>query len=256
MGVLHEIQRTVASALRRLPAPLHRLPEEWKQSYLREEVKRRYTEGAAPRVKPKVFGIRLSKTATSSLNRALELLGYDSVHWTRGGQRVLGWPEFFHAEAATDTPCAAQFESLYYTFEQSRFIYTVRDVDSWTESIREHFGMESPREFRKLWKKQSFWEGNHGWRWYNSLQWVQIHECLYARHDTWKSAYEEYDQRVRRFFEDKPDDRFLVMDIPEGDGWEELCGFLNCEAPPRKFPHVGKTRGNLDVNKVKQYVGG
>jgi hypothetical protein len=257
MNIIHKIKKYIAGIGRQMPAPFHRLPEEWKQSYLREEVKRRYTgvSEAHAKPQPKVFGIGLSKTATTSLNQALTLLGYDSAHWTRGGQRVLGWPEFFHADAATDTPCAAQFESLYYTFEQSQFVYTVRDIDSWEESIQEHFGMESPRELRRLWKKQSFWEGNHGWRWYNSLRWIQIQECLYARHDTWTAAYKEYDQRVRRFFEDKPDDRLLIMNIPEGDGWEPLCDFLDREIPDQEFPHVGQTKGQLEISKVTEYLG-
>jgi len=257
MRILHEIQRTVASALRRLPAPLHRLPEEWKQSYLREAVKRRFVNSTAETVKPgaKVFGIGLSKTGTTSLNRALTMLGYDALHWTRNGQRVLGWPEFFYAEAATDTPCSAQFEALCHTFEDSKFIYTVRDTTDWTQSIKEHFGMESPRKFRKLWKEEEFWEGNFGWRWQNSLRWIQVHEGLYAQHDTWEAAYDAFDNRVRRFFEEKADDRLLVMNIPNGDGWDALCPFLGHEIPDQDFPHAGRTRGMLDVNKVDQYTG-
>jgi len=257
MSVGHALKKQIANLLRRLPAPFHRLPEEWKQSYLREDVKRRYVEAPTTPVKPeaKVFGIGLSKTATTSLSQALTTLGYDTVHWTRKGQRVLGWPEFFHADAATDTPCAAQFESLYHTFEESKFIYTVRDTSGWVQSIKEHFGMESPREFRKLWGDRGFWEGNFGWRWYNSLRWVQVHECLYAQHDTWEDAYRAFDNRVRRFFEDKPDNRFLVMNIPEGEGWEKLCPFLGREIPDQPFPHVGRTKGMLDVSKVEQYKG-
>lgn len=257
MGLLHEAQKKIASLIRKLPAPFHRFPEEWKQSYLREAVRQRYLEAPAETAKPrpKVFGIGLSKTGTTSLTEALRLLGYDAVHWTRNGQRVLGWPEFFHAEAATDTPCSAQFESLYHTFEESKFIYTVRDTSSWRESIREHFGMESPQEFRSLWREKDFWEGNFGWRWYNSLRWVQVHECLYAQHDTWEAAYDAFDHRVRRFFEDKPDDRLLVMNIPDGDGWHELCTFLGHEIPDQPFPHAGRTKGVIELNKVEQYKG-
>ncbi|MCS3953196.1 sulfotransferase family protein [Salinibacter ruber] len=257
MNLFHRFKRLLARLGRQLPAPFHRLPEEWKQSYLRDEVKQRYVGTSVSKVKPqpKVFGIGLSKTGTSSLNEALVRLGYDSLHWTHRGQRVLGWPEFFYAEAATDTPCSAQFEALYHTFEHSKFIYTVRDIENWKASIREHFGMGSPREFRELWTEKRFWEGNFGWRWYNSLRWTQIHECLYAQHDTWETAYQAFDKRVRRFFEDKPSRRFLVMNIPGGDGWDKLCPFLSQDVPNEPFPHGGKTKGVIETNKVKQYKG-
>jgi len=255
MSMIHSLKRSLARLVRKMPAPFHRLPEEWKHSYIRSAIKRRYTETDGSHVKPmpKVFGIGLSKTATTSLNEALCLLGYNSAHWTHEGERVLGWPEFFYVDAATDTPCASQFESLYHTFEDAQFIYTVRDIDSWKCSMKAHFGMHSPREFRKLWKEQEFWNGSFGWRWYNSLRWVQIHESLYAQHDTWEEAYRVFDRRVQRFFEDKPSDRFLTMNITEGDGWGALCSFLDMPHPDRAFPHAGRTADEEHVNKVERY---
>ena len=257
MSLVHSLKKYVAKGIRQLPAPLHRLPEEWKQSYLRSAVKSQYTDIQENTARdPKVFGIGLSKTGTTSLNSALKILGYKSAHWTLEGQRVLSWPEFFYLEAAVDTPCAVQFESLYYTFENSKFIYTVRDVDEWKRSIQNHFGMESPREFRELWKENEFWEGNHGWRWYNSVRWIQVHECLYARHDTWEDAYYEFDRRVRSFFSEKPDDRIIVMNIPEGDAWEPLCQHLGHSIPETSFPHAGKSSNHPEgISKVDQYKG-
>lgn len=255
MSMLQSLKRSFARLVRKMPAPLHRLPEEWKHSYVREAIKRRYTEADSSYVKPtpKVFGIGLSKTATTSLNQALCLLGYKSAHWTRNGERVLGWPEFFLMDAATDTSCSTQFESLYHTFEDARFIYTVRDIDSWRRSVQAHFGMDCPREFRKLWKEKEFWNGNFGWRWYNSLRWVQIHESLYAQHNTWEEAYRSFDRRIQRFFEDKPSDRLLVMNIPEGDGWKKLCTFLNKPHPNSEFPYIGQAKNKEYVNKAERY---
>lgn len=181
----------------------------------------------------KVFGIGLSKTATSSLACALRILGYKTVSWNVAA-RVIGWPELYHADAATDTPCAAQFETLYHTFENSKFVYTTRDIDSWERSITNHTGMDTPRGYRKRWTSDRFWER---WDWYNAFRGIQIHENLYADHDTWEEAYHAFDRRVRRFFEDKPDDRFLEVNICAGDGWEKLCPFLGVNTPDHSFPH-------------------
>jgi hypothetical protein len=227
--------------LLRMPAPFHRIPAELRQKDLREKVQQRFTKGdSEPCSQPKVFGIGLSKTGTTSLAAALEVLGYTSLSWKRDG-KVLGWPEFYYADAATDTVCSAQFESLYHTFEESKFIYTVRDIDDWEQSIIRHFGnyfgVDKPSDFRCLHRRKSSWEDDPGWEFHNSLRTIQIRECLYAHHSSWRDAYWAFDQRVRHFFEDKPDDRFVKMNIPDGDGWDLLCSLLDREVPDRPFPH-------------------
>jgi hypothetical protein len=187
-----------------------------------------------------VFGIGLSKTGTTSLNYALQHLGYNSLHWRREG-KVLGWPEFLFADAATDAPCCVQFESLYHTFDESKFIYTVRDVEDWKQSIIQHYaGKERPSELRREGERRWLPEGAQ-WRFYSSIRKITIHECLYAQHDSWEEAYQAFDHRVRTFFEDKPDDRFLEMRIPEGDGWDLLCSFLGHQVPDSPFPHQNKS---------------
>jgi len=190
---------------------------------------------------PKVFGIGLSKTGTTSLSRALAMLDYErALSWKSKG-KVLDWPEFFYADAATDTPCSAQFEALYYTFEGSKFVYTTRDVDDWRRSIKNHFGIERPSDFRKLHRQDNFWTRGHGEKFYNAIRTIQIREGLYAQHDTWEEAYHAHHERVQRFFEDKPDDSFLEMDIVAGDGWDVLCPFLGVDPPDQPFPHANES---------------
>lgn len=231
----------LAKVLQRLPAPVHRLPEEWRRITLRETIRHQFTQTSSEwEPEEKVFGIGLSKTGTMSLAHALSHLGYKSFHFSRN-DKVLGWPEFFDADAATDTPCAAQFEALYHSFEQSKFIYTVRDLDDWARSTKAHFGVDTPSEVRSFPTKESYWNRNRSWGWYNQVRRIQIRESLYARHDTWKEAYRTHDNRVRRFFEDKPNHRFLEMDITDGDGWGVLCPFLELDAPATPFPHRNKS---------------
>jgi hypothetical protein len=248
--MIHKTKRVLAKIIRQLPSPFHRLAEEWKQSYLRRAVRDRYVSNTKTTKKPdpKVFGIGLSKTATSSLTVALRHLGYRTLHWTHGGQKILGWPEYFYADAATDTVCCAQFESLYHSFQESKFIYTIRNLSDWKNSIINHFGIEHPKEFRARWGKEDFWDNQSGWPAYNAMRRIQVHECLYAQYDTWEDAYQAYDSRVREFFNDKPDDRLLIMDITRGDGWDTLCRFLGHPSPNKAFPHVGKTRKDANAN--------
>lgn len=217
-----------------------KLPYRWWKRYKFEmRVKDRISKtGREP--SPKVFGIGLSRTGTTSLTHALKHLGYKTLHWTHGesGGRVIGWPEFFYADAATDITVSAQFESLYYTFPESKFIYTVRDIDSWRDSIVRHLnGMESPREWHPTRDMNYFQVG----RFHSLVNRVQAWQSLYCNCESWEEAYRIFDSRVERFFEAKPDELLLKMDIANGDGWEKLCSFLNHKAPDCSFPHANQS---------------
>src|SRR5207248_3346773 len=100
--------------------------------------------------RPRVFGIGLNKTGTSSLHAALELLGYNALHF--GGietmnavQRAIvgGESMLSHLDPAVDaftdvfgiTYC---FYLADVQYPGSKFILTVRDLDAWLDSRRRH----------------------------------------------------------------------------------------------------------------------
>jgi hypothetical protein len=242
-SVIGSIVRLVPDGVfRGMGYPYNQIPRGKKRAKMRKivegEVRKSDPEWSPA---PKVFGIGLSKTGTTSLSRALAILGYERALSWKSEEKVLGWPEFFYADAATDTPCSAQFEALYYAFEGSKFVYTTRDVDDWKRSIRNHFGIEHPSEFRKLHKHDDFWERGHTKNFYNTIRTIQIREGLYARHDTWEEAYHAHDERVHQFFANKSDDSFLEMDVVAGDGWDVLCPFLGVDPPDQPFPHANES---------------
>jgi len=229
--------RYVNDILRKLPDPFCRLPDERRRASFRQEMIERIRENEDSWTSgPKVFGIGLSKTGTTSLHVALEQLGYNSYHWTSDRTvRILGWPEFFRGDAATDTPCSAHFEALYHTFDESKFIYTVRDIGSWKQSIIDHTGLERPSE----WSPNVYMQSDlRPERFQSFTLRLQYWKSLYCGHDSWEEAYRAFDSRVERFFENKPNDCFLKMNITGDDGWESLCSFLGHESPDRPFPHA------------------
>lgn len=179
---------------------------------------------------PKVFGIGLSRTGTSSLNQALQRLGLHSVHWLNPLTRdLLDRDDFFLFDAFTDICVSEQFEWLYHAFPNARFILTLRDVASWSRSVASHYrinrGVNVPSELSNQ---------SHCCRFRRRAGDIEMN--LYGGFQSWEAAHEAYHQRVESFFRDKPSDRLLRLDIIGGAGWEELCAFLDRPRPDQAFP--------------------
>jgi len=184
---------------------------------------------------PKIFGIGLSRTATSSLNDALTLLGFHSIHWLNPHSRTLiSRDDFCLFDAFTDIPVSYQFEVLYHTFPNSRFIYTTRSIESWERSIAFHYGngrrIQCPSELKEPSATQrcNFAAGH-------------IESNLYGRFESWPEAFLDFDQRVRSFFRDKSPAKFLELGICNGEGWEKLCPFLRKPVPSVPFPNANQS---------------
>ena len=164
------------------------------------------------RTQAKVFGIGLAKTGTTSLNEAFALLGL----------RTKGCPYDVESirryDAATDGIVADQFEDLDRIFPDSKFIYTIRNRDPWLESYRRYSG-----------RKDSPMPGH--------AKLVQrLYGTLGFDPEILAKSYDAHDQRVRRYFVDRPRD-LLIVDISEDGGWDELCAFLGKPVPEMPFPH-------------------
>jgi hypothetical protein len=138
-------------------------------------------------------------------------------------------------DAFTDTPCCLNFEKYYYMFPNAKFIYTVRQADDWEKSLTAHFKRwHLLSDFQEIRKKLTEPDAFHF-----GTQYSDIYMSLYFNHENFSEAFQVYDRRVRRFFEDKPSDRLLVFDIFAGDGWQKLCAFLGRDIPAVPFP-LGK----------------
>src|SRR5205085_2716068 len=98
----------------------------------------------APSPRPKIFGIGLSRTGTTSLTQALELLGYRTVHGPADHVTQLEFYEFFATgsqgvhlsvlkehDALTDAPVCCLYRALDKAYPGSKFILTIREKQSW-----------------------------------------------------------------------------------------------------------------------------
>ena len=176
-------------------------------------------------MKTKVFCIGDLKTATTSMGRALEVLGYKhtgySPELTEEVQRGNLQVALDHAkdyEAFDDWPwgLASVYRDLDRTFPGSKFIYTDRNLIPWANSWLKYF------------------YANPDWPFGDEATFEQdFHERIAIKYRRKRDVLE--------YFKDRPDD-LLIMNIPAGDGWEKVCAFLDLPVPDEGFPHENKRR--------------
>jgi hypothetical protein len=188
----------------------------------------------------RVFGIGLHKTGTTSLHRAFQILGYDSLHWG-SGEAPLIWQEVNSAGrsktlekfySACDLPIPLLYQQLDQAYPNSKFVLTIRSEEKWLTSVQ------------RLWDSK-----------YNPTRWEwdiwpisnQLHTALYGRPgfdaQTMLATYRRHNNEVQEYF--KGCDNLLVLNLESGRDilWEVLCDFLGEPIPVgQKFPHEYRTR--------------
>src|SRR6266498_5883945 len=95
---------------------------------------------------PKIFGIGLSKTGTTSLSSALNALGIKTVHFpcddrtytqVTGGDLRLSILKT--CQGIADITVAPYYPQLSALYPGSKFILTVREKSTWLESMEAHW---------------------------------------------------------------------------------------------------------------------
>ncbi len=190
--------------------------------------------------KPKIFGIGLSRTATTSLTTALEILGLTAIHFINPlTYQVIDIEDFLYYDAFCDSPVSFRFEELYSLFPNAKFIYTERNLPDW---VRSSSNLYRPRGFSTTKELQAWLKKNDGGKFeklYHNFDpiYQKSYGSLYADFPDWESAYLAFENRVYDFFSDKPKNKLLRINICDEPGWEKLCGFLNVPVPDVPFPH-------------------
>lgn len=188
--------------------------------------------GGPSALEPKVFGIGLARTGTTSLHRAFGLLGIPSAPTSVELMALLDDPSaavplLERHRGFVDNPVPFVFETLDARCPGARFVMTTRPKDEWLASMRWLFGPGLDRldpPTRRL--------GD------------EVHARLYGitrfDADVLSTVYDEHRARVARHFAGRARD-LLVIELA-GLGWEPLCRFLEIEPPATRFPHDNRRR--------------
>ncbi len=172
----------------------------------------------------KIFCIGFHKTGTSSLTNALRILGYrvtgpNGIRDPNIEQNVysMAYELVDQFDAFQDNPWPIIYKELDKKYPDSKFILTLRDPESWIKSQVRHFGRKKT-PMRK---------------WIYGVGCPKGHESIYV------ARFNHHNQEVLNYFSKRSND-LLIMDLSKGDGWQELCMFLDKEIPNVSFPHANK----------------
>lgn len=197
------------------------------------------------RAVPLVFGIGLNKTGTTSLERALAVLGYAALHHDPDAEDAIrrahreGAPLLTYApdaDAYLDIRAVERwFDTLDQQYPESRFVLTTRNIESWLRSREKHVLRNQARAEA----------GDYDGRW------------LSVDRDGWRREWREHHERVRSYFDGR--ENLLELDIAAGDGWDALAPFLGVAVPDQPFPwlHLAAARTPLErvTRKVRRLLG-
>lgn len=190
--------------------------------------------------RPKVFVLGFHKTGTTSLAKALQILGYRVCGFVnpRPDQTpdAISKQELFETrykpllneyDAFEDTPWFIFYKELLELYPDAKFILTVRDTEKWYESVLKHFGGYDRKSYHWIYDGKGDPVGN---------------KELYIQ------KFVAHNQDVVDYF-NKKNKELLVMDLPKDFSWNILCSFLNCSKPFGKFPFANSS---ADRNSLKR----
>ncbi len=176
--------------------------------------------------KHKVFCIGFHKTGPSSIDVALQKLGFkvkgffgteDPDIAENALPQALEFAKYY--DAFQDNPWPILYKELDNAFPGSKFILLLRQPDSWLKSQLKHFGDRD-----------------------NAMRtWIYGVGSPEGNEDIYLARYMAHNDEVRDYFKDRPQD-LLIMDLSKGDGWEILCPFLDEKIPNSPFPHANDAK--------------
>ncbi|SFN72476.1 hypothetical protein SAMN04487989_10325 [Bizionia echini] len=174
-------------------------------------------------MKQKVFVIGFQKTGTTSLDLALQRLGYkvycvdkNLLKFKKTGElknyiqnTLENW------DAVQDMPWPLFYQELYELYPDAKFILTIRETDDWFNSVKRFFGSIRIPFHQKIYQVP----------------------CAEGYENEYKTLFEKHNNEVLNFFKNKPN--FLVMEMGVNFDYPTLCNFLHIETIPEDaFPHA------------------
>ena len=185
----------------------------------------------------KIFCIGAHKTGTSSIAKALNMLGFPCAHHhqTKDLRQKLqdgcSVKVLFDKHAAfADLPIPQLFKELDSAYSDSLFILSVRDPEDWISSVYRWMNPQGlPRGLS--YEEQQF----YGTDTFDKQHFLDV--------------YHSHNESVRSYFSSRSDS-LLELNIWEDDPWNELCPFLGVNVPSCMFPKITPKQKYVFLQKI------
>ena len=170
------------------------------------------------RASQKVFGIGLAETGGASLAAALTMLGYNTVlhddalvPFLHPDSPYNFTHRYDHVDAVVGDPSSHYFKEILQVYPDARIVLTVRAGEQWAMRFQDAIA-----DIKAMYA--------------NTLPFraKALIETIYGTTDDdrvlWLSRFYNHKSSVKRLV---PEAQLLVLDVHQGQGWAELCPFLN-----------------------------
>jgi hypothetical protein len=196
----------------------------------------------------KLIGAGFPRTGTMSLKRAIEELGfgpcYHMIDFVRDNSTIDFWEAKFKKQnsdwssllsqhvSIVDFPGSLFYKELIKYYPKAKIILTVRESDSWYESVRSTvISTGKNAESTKISEAEKLRVEN--FKRMRQLIWGEVFEGRQNDKTYMIERYEMHNAEVRELV---PSSKLLEYSVKEG--WNPLASFLETEIPDSSFPHA------------------
>ncbi len=216
----------------------------------------------------RIIGVGWGRTGTLSLKTALEILRFGPCYhmtellknpehvsqWQRAlnGDSV-DWDSIFKGyESAVDYPTCQYWDLLGRHFKDAKYILTIRDADTWYESVKSTIYSTKPNLLSRLIMMTMLPFSRHKRLLLDVFKYIEksIWEIDFeGRFEDKKYAIQKFNDHINEILSTIKSEKLLVYDIKSG--WNPLCKFLSVDVPTDvPFPNLNKRE------QFKKYIGG
>lgn len=171
----------------------------------------------------KVFIISMPKAATTSITDFLKQYKLNTMHWIGGHVDIINMEKSIKPfidisrkyDVLSDAPYNVLFQELDQEYEDAKFIYIDREIESWAISHIEHNKLYNPQKKLKN----------------NAVEYLEIEFfkelATVQDYDNLIKKYKYHQERVLEYFKDRENLLFLPLDFVDKE--QRICKFLGLE---------------------------
>lgn len=216
-----------------------------------------------------IIGAGFGRTGTTSMKKALEMLGFDPCYHMRevfsNPDHAVQWNAAYEGEkvdftktlkgykATVDWPGCDFYKELMVQFPDAKVILNTRNPDTWYKSANTTvYAIRNikPILFGALLQKCII--GNRMDRIRSMINygiWGKTFDGKFEDVEYAKKVFVNHIEDVKKYV---PEDRLLVFNVSEG--WEPLCKFLDVPIPDESFPHLNDSKQFQKIHRVMNTV--